>query len=301
MIELVRTNDLVLISFVESVLTQAGVRFFVADNHMSAVEGSLGFLPRRILVDSDQHAAGAPVDARGRPVARTQRWLSAEATSLDAILGGRLRLRQTRDGHRVGLDAILLAAAAGAPVARLADVGAGVGAVGLALLQRWPAATGALIEIDPELAALAQGERRAQRPCRSRPRRRRRRARSAEPPRRRPRRRSGRPRRRQPALSRRRGGARLARRAPRPRPCRRRRAGGARRLGRRLPGAARAGRALRHDPARRRIGGAAAGLRRPARRPRPAPGPPARRRAGDPAADLGNQGLEGALCAFCPA
>ena len=113
MVELVRTNDLVLISFVESVLTQAGVRFFVADNHMSAVEGSLGFLPRRILVDADQHAAGAPVDARGRPVARTQRWLKREATSLDAILGGRLRLRQTRDGHRVGLDAILLAAAAG--------------------------------------------------------------------------------------------------------------------------------------------------------------------------------------------
>ena len=54
MIELVRTNDLVLISFVESVLTQAGVRFFVADNHMSAVEGSLGFLPRRIMVDSEQ-------------------------------------------------------------------------------------------------------------------------------------------------------------------------------------------------------------------------------------------------------
>jgi tRNA1(Val) A37 N6-methylase TrmN6 len=79
-----------------------------------------------------------------------------EATSLDAILGGRLRLRQTRDGHRVGLDAILLAAAAGAPAARLVDVGAGVGAVGLALLQRWPAATGALIEIDPELAALAE-------------------------------------------------------------------------------------------------------------------------------------------------
>ena len=79
----------------------------------------------------------------------------AEATSLDAILGGRLKLRQMRDGHRVGLDAILLAAAAGAPVARLIDVGAGVGAVGLALLQRWPQATGELIEIDPELAALA--------------------------------------------------------------------------------------------------------------------------------------------------
>jgi len=82
--------------------------------------------------------------------------VEADATSLDAILGGRLRLRQTRDGHRVGLDAILLAAAAGPPVARLVDVGAGVGAVGLALLQRWPEATGELIEIDPDLGALAK-------------------------------------------------------------------------------------------------------------------------------------------------
>ena len=78
-----------------------------------------------------------------------------KATSLDTILGGRLELRQTRDGHRVGLEAIMLAAAAGPPAARLVDVGAGVGAVGLALLQRWPAATGELIEIDPDLAALA--------------------------------------------------------------------------------------------------------------------------------------------------
>ncbi len=55
MVELVRTNDIVLISFIESLLTQAGVAFFVADQHMSAVEGSLGFLPRRILVDADEH------------------------------------------------------------------------------------------------------------------------------------------------------------------------------------------------------------------------------------------------------
>ena len=55
MVELVRTNDLVLISVIETLLTAAGVAFFVADQHMSAVEGSLGFLPRRILVDADQH------------------------------------------------------------------------------------------------------------------------------------------------------------------------------------------------------------------------------------------------------
>ena len=51
--ELVRTNDLVLISFIESLLDSAGLGFFVADRHMSAVEGSLGFLPRRILVSED--------------------------------------------------------------------------------------------------------------------------------------------------------------------------------------------------------------------------------------------------------
>ena len=54
MIEIVRTNDLVLISVVESLLKAAGVAVFVADQHMAAVEGSLGFLPRRILVDAEE-------------------------------------------------------------------------------------------------------------------------------------------------------------------------------------------------------------------------------------------------------
>ncbi|MBV9221946.1 MAG: DUF2007 domain-containing protein [Methylobacteriaceae bacterium] len=50
MVELLRTNDLVLISFIEALLAGAGIECFVADQYMSAVEGSLGFLPRRILV-----------------------------------------------------------------------------------------------------------------------------------------------------------------------------------------------------------------------------------------------------------
>ena len=54
LIEIVRTNDLVMISLIESLLTQEGVPFFIADQHMSAVEGSLGFLPRRIMVESAQ-------------------------------------------------------------------------------------------------------------------------------------------------------------------------------------------------------------------------------------------------------
>ena len=58
-------------------------------------------------------------------------------TSDDAVLGGRLTLRQPLRGHRVGHDAILLAAATGGRAGELAvDLGAGVGAAGLALAAR---------------------------------------------------------------------------------------------------------------------------------------------------------------------
>jgi hypothetical protein len=54
--ELIRTNDLVLISFVEALLRDAGIEHFVADQAVSAVEGSIGLFPRRILVNSDEAA-----------------------------------------------------------------------------------------------------------------------------------------------------------------------------------------------------------------------------------------------------
>ncbi|HZZ62592.1 MAG TPA: DUF2007 domain-containing protein [Roseiarcus sp.] len=56
MVEILRTNDLVLISAIESLMRAAGVGFFIADQHMAAVEGSLGFLPRRILVEARDEA-----------------------------------------------------------------------------------------------------------------------------------------------------------------------------------------------------------------------------------------------------
>lgn len=57
MVELLRSNDLVLISAVEAILAGVGIEVFVADQFTSAVEGSLGFLPRRILVVSEDAAA----------------------------------------------------------------------------------------------------------------------------------------------------------------------------------------------------------------------------------------------------
>lgn len=56
--ELIRTNDAVVISFVESLLRDAGIGCFVADQNMSVLDGSIGVLPRRVMVvDDDLEAA----------------------------------------------------------------------------------------------------------------------------------------------------------------------------------------------------------------------------------------------------
>jgi hypothetical protein len=51
--ELLRSNDAVLISYVSALLEEEGIGFMVADTNMSVLEGSIGALPRRVLVASD--------------------------------------------------------------------------------------------------------------------------------------------------------------------------------------------------------------------------------------------------------
>ena len=53
---LLRTNDLVLISAIEAMLKGAEIQYFVADTHTSVIEGSVGAIPRRVLVASDSLA-----------------------------------------------------------------------------------------------------------------------------------------------------------------------------------------------------------------------------------------------------
>ena len=56
--ELVRTNDIVLVSAIGALLDGANIHHLVLDQNMSIIEGSLGVLPRRILVhDDDNHQA----------------------------------------------------------------------------------------------------------------------------------------------------------------------------------------------------------------------------------------------------
>jgi Putative prokaryotic signal transducing protein len=58
MIEIIRTNDLVTLGFVQSLLEEARIPVLVADGHMSAIEGSIGAFPRRLLVP-ENHAERA--------------------------------------------------------------------------------------------------------------------------------------------------------------------------------------------------------------------------------------------------
>lgn len=79
------------------------------------------------------------------------------ASSVDAFHRGRFVLVQPKKGHRAGLDAMLLAAAAPRDFSgRLADLGAGAGAAGLAVAARGPQSSIVLVERNREMLRHAQ-------------------------------------------------------------------------------------------------------------------------------------------------
>ena len=58
--EVLRTNDVVKISWIQALLADAGIEAVVLDAHTSILEGSIGAIPRRICVaDEDVGRARA--------------------------------------------------------------------------------------------------------------------------------------------------------------------------------------------------------------------------------------------------
>jgi hypothetical protein len=53
MTELLRTTDIVLLTYVNSLLSDAGIPALVADVHVSSVEGSIGAFPKRVLIAAE--------------------------------------------------------------------------------------------------------------------------------------------------------------------------------------------------------------------------------------------------------
>lgn len=61
MIELIRTNDAVVISFVQALMRDANIPVLVADQNMSIVEGSIGILAKRVLVNAEDEASARQI------------------------------------------------------------------------------------------------------------------------------------------------------------------------------------------------------------------------------------------------
>ena len=54
--DILRTNDLVKLSWVQALLADAGIESLVLDVHTSVIEGSIGAIPRRLMVGDDDYA-----------------------------------------------------------------------------------------------------------------------------------------------------------------------------------------------------------------------------------------------------
>jgi len=156
--ELVRSNDPVFISWLQAALDDAGIPALVFDQHMSVVEGSLGILPRRVLVPDDALDAAKAILLAGPDQSVVEGIVVDKvATTADSLLGGKVIFYQPAEGYRAAIDPVLLAAAVPARAGdRVLDLGAGAGAASLCLARRVPDCSITGLEIDPALISIAR-------------------------------------------------------------------------------------------------------------------------------------------------
>ena len=65
--DVLKTNNAVLLNFAEALLADAGIQAVVFDTHMSIMDGSLGVLPRRLMVPEEDYARAQAVLAGALP------------------------------------------------------------------------------------------------------------------------------------------------------------------------------------------------------------------------------------------
>ena len=68
--ELLRTNDIVRLSWLQALLNDAGIDCLVLDQHTSLIEGSIGAIPRRLMVGERDHARARALIAQSETALR---------------------------------------------------------------------------------------------------------------------------------------------------------------------------------------------------------------------------------------
>ena len=147
--ELLRTTDLVRLSWCQALLAGSDIETVVLDSHTSVLEGSINAIPRRLMVADEDY------DEAIRLLGEAEGAVAAES-STDRLLGGRVVLRQPRSGYRAAIDPVLLAAAVPATRGAVLDVGCGTGAAALCYAARVPPARVTGLELRADWAALAE-------------------------------------------------------------------------------------------------------------------------------------------------
>jgi tRNA1(Val) A37 N6-methylase TrmN6 len=154
--EVLRTTDLVRLSWLQALLAESRIETIVLDSHTSVLEGSINAIPRRLMVvDEDFDEAvrvlrdSGEMDAPGRE------------NTADRLLGGRLFMHQPKDGYRAAIDPVLLAAAVPETDGWVLDAGCGTGAASLCYAYRVPQARVTGLELRADWAGIAEENLRA--------------------------------------------------------------------------------------------------------------------------------------------
>jgi tRNA1(Val) A37 N6-methylase TrmN6 len=144
--EILRTNDLVRLSWFQALLSERSINSVVLDSHTSVLEGSVSAIPRRLMVREDDFLIAMRLLGE---YGELDGGKSTGAT--DRLLDGRITLLQPSTGYRAAIDPVLLAAAvpAVAPDQTVLDVGCGGGAATLCYAERVPSARITGLELQP--------------------------------------------------------------------------------------------------------------------------------------------------------
>ncbi|MDA0655191.1 MAG: DUF2007 domain-containing protein [Proteobacteria bacterium] len=147
--EILRSNDVVYISWISALLADSGIEVVMLDTHMSVLEGSVSAIPRRIMV-ADEHYDEAAVLVQAAEDERKT------GSTPDFLLDGAIILKQPKKGYRAAIDPVMLAASVPkSPNGSVLDLGCGVGTAALCYGHRVKAHPIIGLEQHAEFAALA--------------------------------------------------------------------------------------------------------------------------------------------------
>lgn len=149
--EVLRTTDLVRLSWLQALMAESRIETIVLDSHTSVLEGSINAIPRRLMVvDEDFDQAIQLLRDSGEM--ETQEAMRSD----DALLGGQLFLRQPKSGYRAAIDPVLLAAAVPETDGQVLDAGCGTGAATLCYAYRVRQARVTGLELRADWAEIAE-------------------------------------------------------------------------------------------------------------------------------------------------